>query len=149
MSNRPTRDDWAMSIAKITAKQSTCKRRAVGAVLVNFKGHILATGYNGVASKQPHCIDAEHACVGADTPIGVSSDTCQALHAEQNALLQCKNMYDIHTAYVTLSPCITCCKLLLNTSCQRIVFLDEYPHGASKELWTSAGREWIKYEARD
>ena len=39
MSNRPTRDDWAMSIAKITAKQSTCKRRAVGADAVGDVVH--------------------------------------------------------------------------------------------------------------
>jgi deoxycytidylate deaminase len=51
-------------------------------------------------------------------------------------------MYAIHTAYVTASPCMTCCKLLLNTSCQRIVYVEEYPHSAAKDLWTGTGRSW-------
>ena len=61
-------------------------------------------------------------------------------------MLQCKDVYSIHTAYVTASPCVTCTKLLLNTSCQRIVYLDEYPHPAAKELWLGAGREWLRLE---
>lgn len=57
-------------------------------------------------------------------------------------MLQCKDVYSIHTCYVTASPCMTCIKLLLNTSCERIVFVEEYPHSAAKELWISAGRAW-------
>jgi len=37
---------------------------------------------------------------------------------------------------------VTCCKLLLNTSCERIVFVEEYPHSAARELWEGAGRLW-------
>jgi deoxycytidylate deaminase len=37
---------------------------------------------------------------------------------------------------------MTCIKLLLNTSCERIVFVEEYPHSAARELWTGAGRAW-------
>jgi deoxycytidylate deaminase len=47
---------------------------------------------------------------------------------------------------VTASPCMTCAKLLLNTSCKRIVFLEEYPHSASEGLWVSTGREWTKLD---
>ena len=52
---RPTRDEWAMSMAKITALRATCLRRQVGCVLLNARGHVLATGVNGVASGLPHC----------------------------------------------------------------------------------------------
>ena len=83
-----------------------------------------------------------HACAGAWSPSGTNLDACQAIHAEQNALLQCRDIYQIHTAYVTASPCVTCCKLLLNTSCERIVFVEEYPHSAARELWEGAGRLW-------
>jgi hypothetical protein len=39
-------------------------------------------------------------------------------------------------------------KLLLNTSCKRIVFKDEYSHPEAKELWQkdSLNRRWIKAE---
>jgi dCMP deaminase len=105
---------------------------------------VLSTGYNGVAAGQIHCIDMP--CIGANSPSGTNLDACQAIHAEQNALLQCKDIYDIDTCFVTASPCMTCIKLLLNTACKRIVFFEEYPHTHAKVLWTSAGREWFKFE---
>jgi deoxycytidylate deaminase len=43
---------------------------------------------------------------------------------------------------VTASPCVTCCKLLLNTSCERIVFAEVYPHSEAQRLWETAGRVW-------
>lgn len=147
---RLSRDEWALKLALLTAQRTTCCRRAVGCVLLNARGHVLSTGYNGVAAGLPHCnhhdqydpIGFPHACSGATAPSGTNLDGCQAIHAEQNALLQCRDMYAIHTAYVTASPCMTCCKLLLNTSCQRIVYVEEYPHSAAKDLWTGAGRAW-------
>lgn len=152
---RLSRDEWALKLAMLTAQRTTCCRRAVGCVLLNARGHVLSTGYNGVAAGLPHCNEEKrkvgsgkpmgifpHACSGAKAPSGTNLDGCQAIHAEQNALLQCRDMYAIHTAYVTASPCMTCCKLLLNTSCQRIVYVEEYPHSAAKDLWTGAWRAW-------
>lgn len=166
---RPTKDQWGLELALITAKRATCCRRNVGCVLTNSMGHILATGYNGVAKGLPHCNEIKfvhnnvtidingqasaikpeiyypNACKAAWSLSGTNLDDCQAIHAEQNALLQCRNVYEIYTAYVTTAPCITCTKLLLNTSCQRIVFLQDYPHAEkSKSLWESAGRQWIQ-----
>lgn len=149
---RPSRDEWAMSLALVTSQRSTCFRRQVGCVLLNSRGHVLATGYNGVASGLPHCnmhdpfheLGFPNACAGATAPSGTNLDACQAIHAEQNALLQCKDVYDIHTCYVTTSPCMTCTKLLLNTGCQRIVFVEEYPHQEARALWESADRRWEK-----
>lgn len=150
---RPTRDQWAMALAVITAERATCIRRKVGCTLLNDRGHLLATGYNGVASGQHHCNHEEHrgivvlhphACAGHNLPPG--QDSCEAIHAEQNALMQCRDVYAIDTAYVTLSPCMACCKLLLNTSCRRIVFLQEWDDPRPKNLWLSAGRLWEKME---
>jgi dCMP deaminase len=161
---RPTRDVWAMSLALATAKRATCLRRSVGCVLLNFRGHVLATGYNGVAAGQPHCNELStfawaarqgdpgkkisfkneypRACLGAQAPSGTNLDGCQAIHAEQNAMLQCRDIHAIDTCYVTTSPCMTCTKLLLNTSCRRIVFQEEYPHAEARDLWVNSGRQW-------
>lgn len=147
---RPSRDEWALKLALLTAQRTTCCRRAVGCVLLNARGHVLATGYNGVAAGLPHCNQHDpyhptgfpHACEGAKSPSGTNLDGCQAIHAEQNAMLQCKDVYSIHTCYVTASPCMTCVKLLLNTSCERVVYVEEYPHSAARDLWTGAGRAW-------
>lgn len=139
---RPSHDQYFLALAKLVSTRGTCSRRNVGCVLVDERRHIIATGYNGVPSGFAHCIDSP--CPGASAKSGEGLDLCEAIHAEQNALLQCANVYAIDTVYCTASPCITCLKLLLNTSCKRIVFLEEYPHSRSKELWESCGREWIQ-----
>ncbi len=72
-------------------------------------------------------------------------EQCEAIHAEANALLQCRDVEDIKTAYVTASPCIHCTKLLMNTGCMRIVFSERYPgHEVCEKLWTESNpmRTW-------
>ena len=121
---------------------------------------MLAISYNGVASSLPHCNERRHprkpsafsdpqgylphACKGWDQPPG--QDRCEAVHAEQNALVQCADPDKIWTACVTLSPCLPCAKLLLNTTCGRIVYQVQHPAVTSAEaeaLWRKAGREWL------
>lgn len=142
---RPTSTEYFLRMAQLVATRSTCLRRHVGCVLVNQHKHVIATGYNGVAVGVTHCY--LHACPGATATSGTNLDGCHAIHAEQNALLQCKNVHEIVTAYITASPCMTCVKLLLNTSCQEIVFLEEYPHSAARELWEAQGRRWVHGQA--
>ncbi len=141
---RPSKDQYFMSMALLASTRATCPRRQVGCVLINVRGHVLSTGYNGVAAGSPHC--TEHNCPGACYPSGQGLEKCEALHGEQNALLQCRDVWTIDTAYVTASPCVTCTKLLMNTSCKRIVFLQEYPQPDAKVLWENAGRVWHKYQ---
>ena len=139
---RMTKDRYFLDMAQLASMRGTCSRRSVGCVIVNSKGHVLATGYNGVAAGQPHCSTTP--CPGAKCKSGEGLDLCQAIHAEQNALLQCRDVYEIDTVYCTDSPCVHCVKLLLNTSCKRIVYIREYPHSASADMWISAGRELVQ-----
>ena len=139
--SRPDIDDYFIAMAYLVATRSTCQRRKVGAVLVNKFGHVLATGYNGVAAGRPHCNEGNY-CAAAFAESGMNLEGCEAIHAEQNALLQCRNVQEIEVCYTTASPCITCTKLLLNTSCHRIVFGEEYPQSASETFWTSADKLW-------
>lgn len=188
---RPTLDEYFLKMAQLVATRSTCLRRAVGCVMTNHRGHVLATGYNGVAAGAHHCNesvirtftsvperDAElslfrksgatvqacndppnvpltddpdpaieifpHACSSADAPSGEGLDKCEAIHAEQNALLQCRDAWAIHTCYVTTFPCMTCLKLLLNTSCSRIVYVENYAHPDAQRLWRESGRVAVK-----
>jgi len=143
--NRITVDAWAMALVAVTSQRGTCLRRRVGCVLLDARNHVIATGYNGVASGMPHCNEGPpyvNACSGAFAPSGTNLDGCQAIHAEQNALLQCRNVYAIHTCYTSVSPCVTCVKLLMNTSCQKLVFAERYPHHGALDLWVNAGRSF-------
>lgn len=143
---RPNRDEIFLKMAQLVAQRSTCWRRNVGCILVNKRGHVLATGYNGVASGMPHC-NEENKCPGANSPSGTNLDGCEAIHAEENALLQCHDVHEIDTCYCTTSPCFSCIKKLMNTSCKRIVFLDLYPHTKSQELWERVpDHEWVWYD---
>lgn len=164
---RPSREEWAMGLALLTSQRSTCYRRSVGCVLLNNMGHVVATGYNGVATGQPHCNLAvagetdllngaaltkriyPNLCAGAKEPSGQGLDSCDAIHAEQNALLQCRDVQSIHACFVTTSPCVTCTKLLLNTGCSEIYFNEVYPQPRAKELWESAGLAWTHLDISD
>ena len=139
---RPSEDEVMLAVADKLSVRATCIKNKVGCVLTDFAGQILSTGYNGVPRNQPHCI--EHPCVGATGARG--SDTCQAVHAEINALLYCHDVGMIHTCYVTDMPCNSCMKALLNTNCMCIVtwktLLNEEP--AAAVLWRAAGRKIIR-----
>lgn len=142
MAERLSKDEYFTEMAALVSQRATCARRRVGCVLVNSRGHVLATGYNGVPSGSAHCTDTP--CAGASFPSGQGLEHCEAVHAEQNALLQCRDIFDIQTAYVTTMPCMTCTKLLLNTSCQRIVYIESYPHSEAAEFWRKNGRTIIQ-----
>ena len=141
---RPSQDEYFLAMAKLVATRGTCARRKVGCVFVNLQNHVVATGYNGVAAGLPHCID--NPCPGSGLPSGQGLQLCEALHAEENALIQLRDAGALHTVYCTASPCINCTRKLLNTSCKRIVFIEEYPHPQAKELWVSMGRIWDQGE---
>ena len=113
-----------MRIALVVSSRATCPRRQVGCVIINNFNHIIATGYNGVPKNYPHCIDK--ACGGQNQKSSEGLNLCMATHAEQNALLQCSNTNDIKTIYCTTFPCITCAKLIANTSCKEIVYNEFY-----------------------
>ena len=141
--NRPNKMEYFLQIARVVATRSTCARRQVGCVLVDKYDQILCTGYNGVAKGLPHCTD--HPCAGAHMPSGTGLTTCEALHAEENALIQCRSINDIHICFTTVSPCIHCVRRLLNTPCHLIVFDGMYPHTEALDLWISQGRQWLRW----
>lgn len=150
---RIDRDEMYLQMAELIAQRSTCPRRSVGCVLVDKSGRVLSMGYNGVASGRPHC-NEDHACPGAGFPSGQGLDKCEAIHAEQNAILLLREPDRVHAAYVTAFPCASCIKLLLGTSCQVIFYREDYPHAEAKTWWWEAGRsiyqlqEEPRYERR-
>ena len=51
--------------------------------------------------------------------------------------MRCEDIQSIYTAYCTTFPCVTCQKMLLTTSCERIVFTNNYSHPT---LWNRQSR---------
>lgn len=142
---RPSANQTYMEIAYAFSRRSTCPRRQVGCVLVDRHNRIIAHGYNGVPSGQPHCNEG-HPCAGVGYPSGQGLDKCDAIHAEQNAILLLPDPWKVWKAYITTFPCSSCIKLLLGTSCQEIVCPLPYSHPEAQERWEEAGRTvtWFK-----
>jgi dCMP deaminase len=135
---RPPADFYFLKMAKLVSERGTCARRKVGCVFVNKRNHVIATGYNGNPSGFVHCIDDP--CEASKSLSGTDLDKCKAIHAEQNAILQCKDVYDIDRVYTTLEPCIHCIKLLLNTSANQIIYGEKYVHTEARKLWKKSQR---------
>lgn len=132
---RKTLDEYFLALLPHVATRSTCARRAVGAIITDARGAILATGYNGVPSGVPHCVDTP--CPGAAYPSGRGLELCWAVHAEQNALLQCHRLDLARRLYVSCAPCFTCAKLIRNTPLTRLVVAAEYADPAGLQLLTT------------
>ena len=132
--NRPSIHMTMLEIALVLSRRSTCVRRQVGCVITNFNNQIIAAGYNGVASGTTHCTHTP--CAGAAYGSGLGLDSCEAIHAEINALIQCKDIADACNIYCTTAPCISCTKALLSTPVQHVWYLHDYPQAEhSAALW--------------
>lgn len=116
--NRDKAIKYFMEVAEVVKKQSTCLRNQVGCVLTNEFDRLISTGYNGSPAGLPSC---SHKDCGPDiTP-------CRAVHAEQNAILWCpENPRTYKKAYLTLSPCYSCMKLLVAFGVREIYYKELY-----------------------
>ena len=140
MVSRISKDKTYLEVAVALSRRSTCCDKQVGCVIINSQNEIIATGYNGAPRGTRHCIDIGY-CVKDKY---CDPNLCVSAHAEQNALLQCRVPEQIHTIYTTLSPCISCIRIIMNTPCKRIVFIHEHKHPYAKDMWTKKGGEWIQ-----
>lgn len=109
-------DKVFINIAKETSTLSHCVRSKVGAVLVK-DGNIISFGYNGTPSGMDNCCEEDNVTLK------------HVIHAECNAILKAAktgNSVDGSTLYLTLSPCLDCSKLILQSGIKRVVYLNEY-----------------------
>lgn len=125
---RPSWDEYFAKIAEDVSKRSTCIKdeRQFGAVIVNEKREIVATGYNGVVRGAQHC--EEIGCIKNDLDIesGMGHGICPAAHAEQNALIQAGKLSKGSTLYINGYPCRICARLVVNAGIKRAVMSGIY-----------------------
>lgn len=135
-----------MDLVVSIASRGECRRRKVGAIIIDRRGRILSTGMNGVAPGQRTCLEVP--CPGTSSQSGTNLDLCQASHAEISALVTLEKPFEAHTLYCTTEPCVSCTKALLLTSIQRIVYKDPYPT-TGRELWEATGRVSEEFKNED
>lgn len=125
-----------LEMARVWAKNSYCKRRQVGALIVKDK-MIISDGYNGTPSGFENICEDEN---GITKPY--------VLHAEANAISKVAksgNNSEGATLYVTASPCIECAKLIIQAGIKRVVYLDEYRILDGVDLLRRAGIECVHF----
>ncbi len=126
-----------LDMAAIWAKNSYCKRRQVGALIVKDR-MIISDGYNGTPS------GFENVCEDED---GITKP--YVLHAEANAITKVSksgNSSEGATLYVTASPCMECAKLIIQAGIKRVVYSDEYRLTDGIDLLRRAGIECEKVD---
>jgi len=144
---RESKSQYFLKMAQLVATRSTCPRRMVGCVITSINNHVMSTGYNGVPRHYPHCTSTP--CGGQNAKSGEGLNTCMATHAEQNALLQCPDTMSIGTIYITDSPCITCAKLIANTSCRTVIYANEYTDKSGIDMLRKLGIDAIHERIED
>lgn len=147
---RPGFDDWALLLAAAVATRGDCRRKQVGAVILDTRNRVVITGYNGAPPGGPSCLagecprgrhflaprlDASSAasctcgtrwpCTQAAEP-GSSYDsgpgTCIAVHAEMNAIIFADPLrLPGATIYVTRQPCTGCARMIAGAGIARTV----------------------------
>lgn len=131
MRKRIGRDELFVEITNLVAQRSTCWRKQVGAIVVKDR-RIITTAYNGPPSGFPHC--TKETCKGKNCDISI--------HAEMNAIaFAAKSGVSIEgsTMYCTMSPCINCAKVILNSGIVRVVYFEEYRLREGIELLERGG----------
>ncbi len=148
MDERPSVDEYFMEIARVVAKRSTCLRNKVGALVVRDK-RILSTGYNGAPRGLEHCLEV--GCLRDERNIesGTRHEICRAVHAEQNAVIQCA-LHGVSTEgatlYCTHQPCILCTKMMINAGIGRVVFREDYPDDESLSYLRKAKVKVVRFK---
>lgn len=132
------------SIFSTIDKESTCKRRKVGAVIDN--GHMRVIEFNGPPSglSCDTCIRQDR-----DIPSGTQGEICKAIHAEQRAIMRGLSLamdFSRSTIYVTHKPCSMCARMIIAVGIPEVVYFNDYPDDFSEELLREAGVNVRKME---
>lgn len=144
---RISRDEMFSQIVQVVAQRSTCLRYQVGALIVR-DGRIVSMGYNGPVSGRPECVklptfeelisSSEYAGRPAfqvinelnnDSRLCEGPGCTRSLHAETNAIAFAAKAgvsVDGCTLYCSLSPCINCAKVIVNSGIKEVKFLERY-----------------------
>lgn len=118
MTTRISKNEYYMRLAETARERGTCSKQQVGACIVQNDA-VISLAYNGAPQGIPHCTDDNHLMQHCNL----------ALHAEHNAILNAaKNGQSTlgATLYTTHSPCVECCKILLNAGIIKVYFRAPY-----------------------
>lgn len=146
-------DSKYMQMAQIWASNSHARRTKVGALIVK-DGMIISDGFNGTPSGfENECEEVIPCGNSCSNLFGQDCEHCKerklktkpyVLHAEANAILKVARSTNSAvgaTLYCTMSPCLECSKLIIQSGITRLVYGEQYRDTAGLELLKRAGIE--------
>lgn len=147
--DRISREEMFSQICSVVAQRSTCLRSQVGALIVR-DGRIISMGYNGPVSGMPACSKPDGSqqvliTAGVLEPTGtecMGPGCTRSLHAETNAIAFAARAgvsVEGCTMYCSMSPCINCAKVIVNSGIKELKYLEEYRDTSGLELLRKAG----------
>src|ERR671936_1918467 len=117
-----------MRMAEELAKRSTCARTQVGSVITSADlTQVLGIGYNGNARGLPNRCDRPE------------PGNCGCLHSEANALIKAGAQTPGKVMFVTVSPCVMCAKMIVNSNVARVYYRTAYRDSAGLDVLRRAG----------
>ena len=140
-----------LNVAETFAYRSTCIKRKYGAVVVK-DDTVISTGYNGSPRGYDSCCDlGKCPRIELDMHQGEGYGICRAIHAEQNALLNCSREQtvgaDLYLAGVNpanntvhkAKPCPLCARLIIQAGIANVILRigekeDDYLLISAKDL---------------
>jgi len=158
-------DEKYLQMAEIWGTNSRAVRAKVGALIVK-DNMIISDGFNGTPSGFEN--ECEYVITNSDdnrkclkkpficnkiksASLCYGCERCErlvtkpyVLHAEANAitkLAKSHNSSDGSTLYVTLSPCVECAKLIIQSGIKRVVYKEQYRLTDGIDLLKRAGIE--------
>ena len=167
---QPTQMETLMAAAYTLSQRSSCLKRKVGAVLTDDEGSIISSGFNEVPRHSRPCADEFRECARTVRRQNFAKsfnekfpqveeraaildlfrrefrllDTCRALHAEENAIVNLARNgrsvpLDQCTLYTTTYPCRLCANKIVNLGISRVVYLEPYPDPVAKVILRDGG----------
>jgi len=107
-----------MSLAEAVSKGSKCKKKQVGSVIVDKEGRIVSSGFNGTPRGSEFPSESFQ-------PEGTFTNPW-VLHSELNAVIFAKRDITGCKLYVTLSPCLSCAAIIVQTGISEVYYQEEY-----------------------
>ena len=130
-------DSAYLDMAEIWARLSKARRKQVGCLIVK-NGAIISDGYNGTPRGFDNNCEIEDPKSFEHNLITKP----EVLHAESNAitkLAKSTQSSDGATMYITISPCIDCAKLIIQSGIERVVYGELYRNEDGINLLRKAG----------
>ena len=128
-----------MNIAKEISKRSYAKRLKVGAIIVK-NNSIIADGYNGMPYGFDNICETDNVT------------NTEVLHAESNAIAKIAKSTQSSengTMYVTVSPCLECAKLIIQSGIKNLYFETRYRTTAGIDLLKRAKINVFEKDKKD